>query len=307
MVRKFTLIYCMIVLMIQSSAYAGVKEDYEQARKIYIAAEACMAAYSDRYGHLANVSLERNGWLTNRYEKTGKNVDARFLLLKKQTQKGKQVFILAIVGTENAKDIRSNLKVEKAFFAGTKLDEFAANAEKTRVSNTEPKVHRGFHNFVQALLTTKTRDNTGNLVYLTDILLASSEQKIYIVGHSRGGAAATLVAARMISMGIKPEQIEVITFGAPAVGNDAFAAEFAPVMNLTRVVMSGDPFTGILQKLVRGYKQFGRKILWESQGEQSHELTEYTDRAIKMYYDTRRDALRAGVVQFPPKTGSCSQ
>jgi hypothetical protein len=304
--RSIFSICCLLALLVPSLAHAGVKEDYELDQKIYIAAGACLAAYDDRYGHLADKYLEWDGWRIDRYEKTGDSVDVRFLLMKKQSGNNKQSFVLAIVGTENAKDMKANLKVGKVLFAGSNPEEFAVNAEKSGVPATQPKVHRGFHDFVQNLLTMKTEDENGNFVYLTDSLIANPERRILVVGHSRGGAAATLIAARMISMGVKPEQIEVITFGAPAVGNDAFAANFEPVMKLTRVVTSGDVVTGVLQTLVGGYKQFGREILWESQGESPHELTEYVDHAIKTYFNARRDAIRAGVVKISSEQAPAS-
>jgi hypothetical protein len=104
-------------------------------------------------------------------------------------------------------------------------------------------------------------------------------------------------------MGIRPEQIRVITFGAPAVGNAAFAAKFEPLLPLTRVVNSGDPVTGILQTLVGGYKQFGQEIKWTTPAtvHDPHLLIGYLDSAIKNYYDKRQQAIAAGI-QLPAPT-----
>jgi hypothetical protein len=101
-------------------------------------------------------------------------------------------------------------------------------------------------------------------------------------------------------VGISPEQLEVITFGAPAVGNDAFAAKFSPTLHLTRVVNSGDMITGVLQTLVYGYRQFGREIKWRPPDtvDDAHQLIGYIDSAIKNYYDKRRLAVAAGM-QLP--------
>lgn len=291
-----------IMLLMSVAVHAEPKEDYEQAYKLYMAAGACMAAYSDRYGDLANRYLEQDGWIIDHYDQTHGNANIRFLLAKKQLE-NREAYILAIVGTENIKDLKLDLKVDKVYFGGANLDEFEINAAKTDVPATEPKVHRGFHQFVQAGLTTKTMDDDGQAKYLTDILLAHNERKIYLVGHSLGGAAATLTGARLISMGVRPEQIEIITFGAPAVGNAAFAAKVSPMLNLTRVVISGDPVTGILQSLVGGYKQFGREVEWDMPANtyQPHSMTEYVDLVIKNYYDKRNQAERAAVIP-PPVT-----
>ncbi len=302
--RLFIITCFCFVLMTHVQCSAGVKEDYEQAYKVYIAAGACMAAYSDRYGQLVNKYLERDGWQIERFEKAGDSVDARFLLARKQAEDGSQMYVLALVGTENGKDMKANFEVEKVYFAGSNVEEFAINAAKIGVPSTEPKVHRGFNEFVQAGLLVKGQDTDGQVKYLSEMLLINKERKIYLVGHSRGGAAATLTGARLISMGVRPEQIEIISFGAPAVGNEAFANRFAPIMNVTRVVISGDPVTGVLQTIVGGYRQFGREIIWEAPitADNPHSMTGYADVAMKKYYDMREKAVQAGLIQLPTCT-----
>ena len=298
--RRLVVLSCCMVVWMSGLCLAGAKEDYNQANKVYDAVRACMAVYSDRYGSLANRYLEQDGWKIEHYEQTSGGVDARVLVAKKQTGDGREIYVLAIVGTENAKDMKINLKVDKAYFAGSTLEEFEANVLKENVPSAEPKVHRGYHQFVQAVLTTKMLDAKGEPKLLSELLLADKNRKIYLAGHSLGGAAATLVGARLISMGVLPDQIEVITFGAPAVGNSAFAAQFAGILNLTRVVISGDPVTGVLQTLVGGYKQFGREVLWElpATADQPHSLAEYGDLAIKKYYDERQRALDSGEIKI---------
>ena len=123
---------------------------------------------------------------------------------------------------------------------------------------------------------------------------------LYLTGHSLGGAAATLAGARLLSVGVNPEQLKVITFGAPAVGNVAFAAKFDPNLPLVRIVNFGDVVPGVLQTLVGGYQQFGREIKWyppDTVGDK-YQLIGYIDSAIKNYYDKRRLAIAAGI-QLP--------
>lgn len=299
--RRMVVACCILLMLTPGLVSAGIKEDYEQACKIYVAAGACVAAYSDRYGQLANKYLERDGWQIERFEHGGDTVDARFLLARKQFADGRQMYVLAFVGTENNKDMKANLKVKKVYFAGGSLEEFAANASKQEVPAIMPKVHRGFHEFVQAGLAASTQDADGNARYLADVFRKNRDRKVILAGHSSGGAAATITGARLVSLGVKPEQIEIISFGAPSVGNDAFAAMFDPVLDLTRVVVSGDPVTGILQTLVGGYKQFGREILWEipSVAHSPHAMATYADLAIKNYYDKREQAVRAGLTTLP--------
>lgn len=298
MKQKIMLLMSVVMYLLTVVGYAGVREEYEEASKLYEAAGACMAAYSDRYGILVNRYLEQDGWKIEHYTQGPGSLDVRFLQAEKRLSNGEHMHVLAIVGTENVKHLKIDLKVDKVYFAGSNLEEFATNAAKGG-SATDPKVHRGFHEFVQTGLMAKTIDRNGKSKYLTDILLENKDHKVYLVGHSLGGAAATLAGARLISMGVRPEQIKIITFGAPTVGNAAFAAQFEPLLNLTRVVISGDPVTGILQGFGGRYKQFGREIKWNKpvNTDQPHQLTQYADLAIKNYYDKRQRAIEEEVLQ----------
>ena len=265
--------FCMPV-----TGYAGVKEEYQEAYKTYVAAAACLAAYSDRIGKLSYEYLEQEGWEIQPYIQTGTKVDARFLLAKKTIANSSQpMYLLAVVGTETIKDIKTDLRVDKVYFAGHTLEEFERDAQR-EMPDTFPKVHRGFNQYVQAALTAQTKETEdAPSKLLSELLLDNKERKVYLVGHSLGGAAATLGGARLLSMGVQPKQIEVITFGAPAVGNEAFSRQVEPLLPLTRVVTSGDPVTGVLQKLVGGYQQFGREIRWEQSDtneDQPHQMVD---------------------------------
>lgn len=57
--------------------------------------------------------------------------------------------------------------------------------------------------------------------------LAESQRPIWVVGHSLGGAIAQLVATQLVRDGLVPEQI--ITFGAPQVGDDDWVDHYADV------------------------------------------------------------------------------
>ncbi|XFO73456.1 hypothetical protein SPACI_035550 [Sporomusa acidovorans DSM 3132] len=297
--KHFLLLYLVtcILAFIPATGHAGAKEDYQEAYTLYLTAAASAAVYNDRIGELANRYLEQDGWQIDHYVQAQGHTGARYLIAQK---KDVPYYLVAIVGTENDKDIKIDLKVDKVYFAGSNEAEFAANAAKKDVPGTEPKVHKGFNQFVQAGLSAVLRNPRQTSLSLPELLESDKTRKLYVTGHSLGGAAATLAGARLLSAGISPEQLTIITFGAPAVGNDAFAAKFEPILNLTRVVNSGDKITGALQTLVGGYRQFGRKIKWQppDTADDAHQLTAYIDAAIKNYYDKRRLALAAGV-QLP--------
>lgn len=296
--------HCLILLFVTyvlaytpPTGYAGPKEDYEEAYKIYIAAGASAAAYTGRLGELVNRYMEQDGWQIDHYVQIQGQTGARYLIARKE---GTPYYIVAIVGTENEADIKIDLKVDKVYFTGSTPEEFAANATKKNIPDSEPKVHRGFNEFVQAGPSAVLRNSQQTNLFLPDLF--RTDKKLYLTGHSLGGAAATLSGARLLSTGVSPEKIEVITFGAPAVGNEAFAAKFGPVLQLTRVVNSGDPVTGALQTLVGGYRQFGREIKWSPPDtiHDAHQLTGYIDSAIKNYYIKRRQAVEAGMFLSSP-------
>ncbi len=300
-VRIISKVIVVCYLLLPVTVQAGELEDYEQARKFYLAATACMAAYSDRVAGFALDELDQEGWQAEAYIKTSGKADARFLLsTKMQPESNQPLYLLAVVGTETLKDVMVNLLVDKVYFAGKTLEEFEANAKRKDIDNIYPKVHEGYNHYVQEALVAEGRDGTeSSKRRLMDMLLEHKNGKLYLVGHSMGGATATLAGARLISMGIRPEQVEVITFGAPAVGNEAFRKEFEPVVNLTRIVTDGDPVTGVLQKLVKGYQQFGQEIRWQvpdSATAYSHQMTIYLDVATKRYYQKRQQAIQAGVL-----------
>ena len=302
--KLLSMILAIVCFFLPNILYAGVKEEYEEAYKLYVAAGACLAAYSDRQGKLVYDYLEQENWTITPYKETSIKADARFLLAKKRLEPEEQtLYLLAVVGTESMKDIKTDLRVDKVYFAGKTPEEFAVCADMQDIPNSAPKVHRGFHQYVQAALTAETQEGSGdNKKRLSDLLLLNKDRKIYLVGHSLGGAAATIGGARLLSMGVRPEQIEVITFGAPAVGNEAFCQQFGPVLHLTRVVIAGDRVTGVLQNLVGGYKQFGKEIRWEmpiTNQEEPHKMTEYLDFAIKNYYLKRENAVQIGMIELP--------
>ena len=276
------------------TGYAGAKEDYDEAYKIYLTAGASAAAYSGRLGELASRYLEQDDWQIDHYVQAQGHTGARYLVAR---NKDIPYYIVAIVGTENKKDMKTDLKVGKVYFAGSNAEEFAVNAAKQDIPDTEPKVHKGFNEFVQAGLSAVLRNPRQASLSIPDLLRTDKPHKLLLTGHSLGGAAATLAGARLLSSGVSPEQLEVITFGAPAVGNAAFAAKYQPSLPLTRVVHSGDPVTGILQTLVGGYRQFGREITWNPGADvrDAHQLTGYMDSALKNYYDKRRLAVEAGL------------
>lgn len=68
---------------------------------------------------------------------------------------------------------------------------------------------------------------------------------------------ATLLGARLVAAGADASKLSIFTFGAPTVGNTAFAEEYGCLLDVSRYTMSGDLVKNALQMLKSGYVQFG--------------------------------------------------
>lgn len=308
---KLILITVMLMKALTLSAAASALEEYREARNMYLFAAACRASYNDLIGHMAMDALQSYGWKVEKYYRANKNANMRFLLaVKNQPETEEPMYLIAVTGTETLKDVIADFSYNKVNFFGHTPEEIEKNASSKVTSEKAPLVHWGFFQYVNAAWNIdyhdKKSDSERNLM---KDLLENPERKIYLVGHSLGGAVVTVGAAGLINMGIDPSRIEVVTFGAPAVGNAAFRREYEAKMNLTRVVMHGDPIARVLQDLVGGYVQFGKQINWNTDKafDQGHEMALYLDVAMKNYYKKRWAAMDAGAVSLPnevlPKDG----
>ena len=260
-----------------------------------------MSSYSAELNVLAREWLEDLGWLIDTHEYATALADGRVHILARQFPDGEQVYVLAFPGTERKQDAVVDLRVTRVPFGGTTPAEFnAVAAAVEHKSGANPLVHKGFHDYTQAALFSERLPDFGNLTLgevIARDLRAHPAYTLYLTGHSLGGAAATLAAARLADMGVSPQQLRVITFGAPAVGNTAFARGYENRMQLTRITMEGDPVKAALQSLSGSYAQFGEKVVWSSHLERfPHDMTLYLDEALRHYYQERQSNAEPSLV-----------
>lgn len=276
-------------------AQAGALEDYQSAGNTYLFAVVCRAAYGDRTAQIAKTALVNGGWKMKHYFQTGDVAEARFFLAKNENYEGMDAtYLLSVSGTENSKDMKVNLDYDKVYFAGNTLEKIQENSQIKPILPGGAAVHQGFLKYVNTILATKEGEKR-----LVDRLLEDPTKKICMVGHSLGGAVVTVAAASLINIGVRPEQIQVVTFGAPAIGNAAFAEQFGDKINLTRIVNHGDPVPSALKDMVGGYQHFGKNVIWtlpESSVRFPHEMVVYLDEAIKKYYIKTGVARDLGVL-----------
>lgn len=306
------LLMAIIVLWSPAVGLAGAPEDYEKARINFAAAGACQAAYSNRQGNMAIAAFTKEGWVVEPYRQSNDKADVKFVLAwDKNSKRDRDVYMLAIAGTESVRDAKVDMRAGKVPFAGATLEEFEANAARKDLPPEAPRVHEGFNQVTQLLLSVDTvqsnDDQKGTARKLWEILRADTHDKIYITGHSLGGSVAELFAARLLELGVRPDQIEVITFGAAAVGNEAFVQQFDGKFPLTRFVTEGDPVPHALRKVYGGYRHLGKEVTWTLsdtvktdtvRSYSPHDMAVYLDAAIKRYLPLRRKMLSDGLT--PP-------
>ncbi|KAI9136880.1 Alpha/Beta hydrolase protein [Paraphysoderma sedebokerense] len=148
----------------------------------------------------------------------------------------------------------------------------------------ESKVHNGMWDTFSSI-----KDDLGKSVqeFLSrpQAVNGSPTQKpreIVLVGHSLGGSLATFAAMHLrMALNIPKEQIRVITYNQPRVGNSAFADFYdSMVPNTLRVVNGNDVFTK-LPAMISDYIHFGSEI--------------YTDLDDKTYQCFEREDKRCSL------------
>ena len=251
-----------------------------------------MASYSDEMNILTRQWLQGIGWTFESQENINSIAEGRFYLASRELPDQTEMYILVFPGTERLKDAEVDLRLSRVYFAGNNPDAFQAAAAEGGHSGADPLVHQGFNDYTRVALFQKKLPAFGDATageVIAGLLRKNPKAVLYLTGHSLGGAVATLTAARLADMGVRPEQLQVVTFGAPAVGNHAFARAYEHKMNLTRVVIDGDPVKSVLQSLSGGFVQFGQRVTWEKNHNSerfAHDMVVYLDQALRNYQDT---------------------
>ena len=288
MFGRFLLVLC--VFLVPLRALAAAPSDLPSL--YFVCAAASEAAYGGELPELLRTRLTAAGWQIASYETPGhKGTVGRFFHMVRTDEDGTETHLIAFPGTERGSDVWTDLRLGRAAFGGTTPTEFLAMRDARVTDRKEtPLAHRGFLDYCQAALFTDVLPAYGNRTageVLAAELRAHPSMRIYLTGHSLGGAAAVLAAARLSDLGVAPEQLVVTTFGAPAVGNAAFVRRYEGRFTLHRVVMSGDPMKDVLAAPL-GFQQFGERVPWSparSVAKFPHAMMVYVDAAIRQLYD----------------------
>ena len=152
--------------------------------------------------------------------------------------------IMAFRGTEQVKwkDIVTDLNLTPCSLNAERLDEnsglpFAARLIKAMVPTSDVMVHQGF-------LTAYDSVRYQAVSLLDSITSSGGKWKVYVTGHSLGGALATLAAFELASRqgpARARQEVAMYSYGSPRAGNKAFASLYnLAVHNSWRVTNSND-------------------------------------------------------------------
>lgn len=195
-----------------------------------------------------------------------KVVDLQFIKLSRFDETlNKEVIVFVFQGSKEKEDWMTNITAKRAKFFG------------------KEQVHKGFYDSMQLFLRTiKTKrfaNNNNDGVFLhKDIKTINENCKIILAGHSLGGAIATLVGCYFSDIGIKKENIDIYTFGAPPIGTKEFCNKYKNKVDLFRVVNKRD----IVPKVdkLTNLKHFGQIVELESNENEIHSCNDYIDNII---------------------------
>ena len=284
-VLQLVILLCVLAFPLRAFAAAP-----DLSSLLFVEAAASEAAYSGELSELLRARLTAAGWEIVGAETVGhRGTVGRFFHMVRCDADGAELHLIAFPGTERGSDVWTDLRMKRAAFGGHSPGEFLAVRDTPKKERGGmPLVHRGFLDYCQAALFTDAAEEETAGERLAADLRAHPSEKLYLTGHSLGGAAAILAAARLSDLGVAPDQLIVTTFGAPAVGNEDFVRTYQDRFTLRRVVMRGDPVKDALPSPL-GFHHFGERIDWQPARTTAafpHTMTVYVDAALRRLYDT---------------------
>ena len=269
--KKFllTLTCALMFLMTLTTCAAAASSELKETEMRMICAICAMGAYSGKDSNLMRSMITERGWQIETLSQKNNRANARAYLFTKGNIK-----ILTVAGTESLKDVEVDFRVGRV-----RLNEDNVADPKAKITKDEIFLHRGFRDYADVVL------GDGLIERLVTSLKSNPNEKLYLTGHSLGGAVATIAAIRLTDAGIPKYRIKVITFAAPAVGSQALENSYEDKIDLTRILMKGDAIKKSLRKF--GYVQFGKLLEYEhseaSKKHFDHQMSVYLDCAIHDY------------------------
>lgn len=300
--RKILLIVCFFCLfcnLASAAAPKNLQEEYNHSYFISIAAASCAGIYrpenSSEFSYLRDY-----GWQIMPYHESSGKVAANFSLAHNYFPDiNKHIYLVTFRGSADKGDWKVNLQTRQVPYQ----DKVIPAQAQGNMPNGTPAVHEGFISYTDTMVLASVIDENQNFKGIFRKVYEDHDAYLILTGHSLGGAAATLLGERLVSLGMPKNKFVVITFGAPAVGNDAFAAAYGDKIDLMRITNTADPVPGSLQTVFGGYKQFGYNYKYHLSMKMSnfqHDIAMYFDHSVSEYFKTFDRAVAAGLVQPLP-------
>ena len=302
---KKILLTLLCLCLYGTTAFAAEKSIKEQLRDSYytaISAASCLGVYlPERSSEFS--FMRSHGWEIAPYTFEDEDVRTNFSIASNTcVDCGMELYMVTFKGTTNKKDWGINPKTSHTAYGGTTLEEMEAIAKRDP-QEKKPAVHEGFNTYVDSVLRSSVVDAQSKFKGVFKKVYETPNSHLILTGHSLGGAAATLLGERLISLGMPKEKFTVITFGAPAIGNDEFAMEYGDKIDLLRVTNTSDPIPGSLQTFFGGYKQFGEHVKYHISpriSSNNHDIAMYVDYSVSEYYKAFDKAVAAGIAKALP-------
>jgi hypothetical protein len=302
--KKFLLTFLSLCLYC-IPAFAAEKSVKEQLRDTYytaIAAASCLGAYMPESSSEFSF-MRSHGWEIAPYAFEDEAVKTNFSIASNICDDcGMELYIVTFKGSTSKKDWGINLKTSHTAYGGVTLEEMEAIA-KSAPKEKKPAVHEGFNTYVDSVLRSSVVNAQSKFKGIFKKVYETDNCHLILTGHSLGGATATLLGERLVSLGMPKEKFTVITFGAPAVGNDEFALEYGDKIDLLRVTNTSDPIPGSLQTFFGGYKQFGEHVKYHISpkiSSNNHDIAMYVDYSVSEYYKAFDKAVASGITKALP-------
>lgn len=276
----------LVVLPVRAATRQPVSPEYVDKYFTSVAAASCLGVYLPENSTEFNY-LRAYGWRIMPQKLRSGRVESNFAIAHNYfPELKKRIFLVTFRGSANKKDWSINLKTNRVNYGGHTLAEMETIA-KEPLRKAEPAVHSGFNTYVDTVMRTSVLDDKGQLRGAFKAVAERADALMVLSGHSLGGAAATLLGQRLLDLGMQAERLCVVTFGAPAIGNEAFAVQYGSRLRLLRITNTADPVPGSLQTFFGGYKQFGQHIKYSLSPQISnmqHDMAMYFDYSVSDFY-----------------------
>ena len=268
------------MLLNGSVAAGGAVEDLEESAFLLRAIAFSVSASPVPSSEHLREAYRMEGWDFEIYKAGHGTVDAKFQAAWRKKTDGSSDYWISVAGSSSINDWISDFDTSMVKFV---------NEDDLSAADSDMRIHRGFHRYAQAILDYPMRTPDGpDKQKLTVFLLKHPNQQVVLAGHCLGGAVVSIIGARLVSAGIDPGRIKIVTFGAPATGTLSFAEYFGSKLDVTRVVTRGDPLPLFPPKMIQGYSQWGRLVNWEMNDlpfYERHYKKKLLELALKKYYD----------------------